>query len=43
MGKTLIVAIVFVFGLAGSWWVARLTAAPFPGPPVSSPITRAQL
>jgi len=33
MRKTLIVAIVFVFGLAGWWWVARLTAPPFPGRP----------
>jgi len=43
MRKTLIVAIVFVFGLAGWWWVARLTRAAISGPPVSSPITRAQL
>jgi Do/DeqQ family serine protease len=41
MRKTVPLAIVFVLGLAGSWWLARLTAPPIPGPPVSSPIASA--
>jgi Do/DeqQ family serine protease len=40
MRKTVLLAIVIAVGLAGTWWVARLTA-PLPGPPVSSPLASA--
>jgi Do/DeqQ family serine protease len=38
MRRTVLFAIVFVLGLVGAWWVARLTEPPLPAPPVSNPI-----
>ena len=41
MRKSVLLAIAFILGATGLWWMARPTVSPLPGPPVSRPIASA--